>query len=434
MYKQTTLRWSGKLFLIGVFLTMLLAGVPVQRANAGSPAGTFIPSQVVVKLNPVSGATIDQINATFGTTTLKPLSALTGVYLLQTPPGKDARDVAEAMAVDLRLKYAELNFVGNAPEADPSNIQDWGGFDPGPYSNTYAATLLNLARAHALSRGQGAVVAVLDTGVQLNHPVLVNSLTTARFDFVGNDAVPEDEFTGLKPNGFSPIDLAAGHGTHVAGIVHLVAPLARIMPVRVLAPDGRGNIFSVAEAITFATRNGANVINLSLGTSSESNLLRDVIRYASMQGVVVVAAAGNLNSDVAQYPGADQCAFGVTSIGPSRVKSIFANYGGWVNFAAPGEGIYSTTVNGGFTRWSGTSMATPFISGQAALVHSMAPLLNPQEVGRLIAGTASSIDALNPLFAGRLGVGLPDMGKSLERLQSGTLPTSGQWTIKGSCI
>ena len=125
MYNQTPLRWSSTIFLIGVFLTILLVGVPAQRAHADTLATDFGNGQIVVKLNPASGATIDQINATYGTTTLRPLSALTGIYLLQTPPGIDARAVADAMAVDPRLQYAQLNFIGNALGADPSNIQDW---------------------------------------------------------------------------------------------------------------------------------------------------------------------------------------------------------------------------------------------------------------------------------------------------------------------
>ena len=176
-----------------------------------------------------------------------------------------------------------------------------------------------------------------------------------------------------------------GHGTHVAGIVKLVAPQASIMPLRVLDREGYGTTFHVAEAIAYADANGADVINLSLGTPSWSMLLREKVDEAISHGVVVVAAAGNYNSLQPQYPASNVLPaaldkdglLAVTSVSAAQKKSDFANYGTWVDIVAPGEEILSTYPVSKYAYWSGTSMATPFVSGEAALIHSVANSLDP---------------------------------------------------------
>ncbi len=436
MKAQTILRRLMNVASRSATLVALTLGL-VHASPAGhviAQSGSYRADEVIIKINPLASATVDDINATYRTTTLQPLAAKNGVYLLQAPPGKDAQIVAEGMEGDLRLSFAEPNFVGQAPEADPRGTSGWGGLDSTPYASQYAASLLGLAQAQAINLGAGAVVAVIDTGAQLDHPALAASFTAARHDFVDSDDVPDDVFSGVDGDGDGVADEAAGHGTHVAGIVHLVAPDAKIMPLRVLDSDGNGDIFSVAEAILYAIHNGANVINLSLGTPSKSDLLRDVVREATRNGVVVVAAAGNLNTDAPQYPAADQCALSVTSIGPTSTKSEFANFGGNVDFVAPGESIYSTFPKDGYAWWSGTSMAAPFVAGQAALIHSARPALSARDVTALMADTAQSLNTLNPRFAGRLGMGQVNIGASLERLLTGVIPDAGHGLISSSCI
>ncbi|MBI3241834.1 MAG: S8 family serine peptidase [Chloroflexi bacterium] len=418
-----------------IFVALMLGLVHASPVGVvAAEGGGFRAGEIVIKLNPLAGATVDDINATYQTTTLKSLAPADGIYLLQTPPGKDAQILAETIELDLRLSFVELNFLGQAPEADPRGISRWGGMDAAPYSSQYAADLLGLAQAQVISRGAGVVVAVIDTGAQLDHPALAASFTAARHDFIDGDDVPDDVFSGLDGDGDGVADEAAGHGTHVAGIVHLVAPEAQIMPLRVLDTDGNGDVFTVAEAIMYAIHNGANVINLSLGTPSKSDMLKEVIRTATRNGVVVVAAAGNLNSKEPQYPAANECALSVTAVGPGSIKSDFANFSGGVDFAAPGESIYSTFPKDGYAWWSGTSMAAPFVAGQAALIHSAAPGLNVREIALLMGGVAHSLDKLNPQFDGQLGQGQADIGASLERLFTNPLPASNRGLMGLSCV
>lgn len=416
-----------------LLLALLLAGLWFGSAQQiGFAQADPALTQVVVKLNPLSGATINDINATYGTTTLDTVLGSAGIYLLQTPAGQTAKDVAGKMELDLRLLYAEPNFVGEAPEGVGRVSWVWGGPNPAPMAGQYATTLLGLPNAHKLSRGGGVVVAVLDQGVQLNHPELAATWTAARYDFVNDDAVPEDEANGIDEDGDGFADNTFGHGTHVAGIVHLVAPDAKIMPLRVLDTEGRGNIFTLAEAILYAVNQGAKVINLSLGTAEKSDLLDDITRQATQRGVTVVAAAGNLNSKEEQYPAASQCVLAITAINAQQVKANFANWGSWVDFATPGDAIYSPLPVNGYGWWSGTSMATPFVAGQAALAYSLKPTLTVRQMADLIAGTARSLDKINPKYKKKLGTGLPAIDVSLQRLLSGKLPKKGG-SISGSC-
>ena len=417
-------------------LALLLAMLAAPAVHAAPPAGSASASpslsprgsqtrsaqtnedEVIVKLNLLEpGATIEAVNQTYGTATIRMLAAPgRAIYLLQVPAGVDIDQLLNEMASDARILYAEPNRITDAPEAIGRSGFAWGGYDPTPYNTQYPQTMLGLPAAHAISQGAGVVVAVIDTGVQLDHPDLAGHLTAARIDFVDGDNVPEDEFSGGN-------DYGAGHGTHVAGIVRLVAPQAQIMPIRVLDTDGRGYSFTVAEAILFAVENGARVINLSLGMpESRSDFLEDVVELAAQQGVVVVAAAGNLDSTQQQFPAAAECALGVTAIDSDRVKASFASYGNWVSLAAPGVGIHSTLPVDGYGSWSGTSMAAPFAAGQAALLLSLAPNLDVVQVADLMGGTAVNVNPFNPGYINQLGRGQIDVIASLQSLQAGNIP------------
>jgi subtilisin family serine protease len=418
-------------FAVGAVILGCFGGAE-RPASAAGPE--YKRNEVVVKLNPASGATIGDINATYHTTTLKSLGSGSRVYLLRTPTDQNARQVADAMDTDLRLLFAEPNFFSRSPEASPSNIKAWAGEDAVPYGSQNAAQQLDLQRARNINQGTGSVVAVIDTGVQQNHPRLANRLTTARYDFVDNDTSPNDASNGKDDNANGLIDEGTGHGTHVAGIILLVAPKAKIMPLRALDTEGTGNEFSVAQAIYFAINHGAHVINTSLGTLAKSELFEDSARAATQRGVVVVAAGGNLNSRDEQYPGAANCSIGVTSVDSHDIKSSFANYGGWIDLAAPGESIYSSLPPNGYGWWSGTSMATPFVAGQAALLHSMRPALNPRSISAVIGVTARPLDNLNPNFDGEMGSGRIDVGASVARLAAGGAINNRDSLISGSCV
>ena len=388
----------------------------------------YVPSQVVARLQP--GVDIGDIHNDYHAWTVDLLTEQ--VYLLGLEPESDVLDTEAQMGNDPRIVYAEPNLIGEVPEAAPYEMFAWAGYDPAPCQTQYANEHLDLPLARELSTGSGVVVAILDTGAQLAHPDLASQLV-AGYDFVDDDAVPADEGNGLDDDGDSLVDEATGHGTHVAGIVLLVAPESQIMPLRVLNSDGVGSVFRAAEAMIYATDHGAQVLNLSLGTSLPSDVLLEGINYARSAGVMVVAAAGNLNSTEPQYPAANEGVIAVAALDEQRLKTCFSNYGSWVDLAAPGESIYSAYPIDGYGWWSGTSMATPFVSGQIALLRSLAPWLTLAQIEERLADKARNLDALNLDYAGQLGAGEPDVAASLGCHWADVEPDATHGLLDNTC-
>lgn len=412
---------TGALILALLILILVSAADPIR---ADEEVEDFETGEVVVKLEPASGATIEDINADYGSTTLEKLLGSANIFLLKLPASSDTESVAEQMEGDPRLIYAEPNFVAETPEGNLRHKAR--GLSGAKSSSTrYSYDALNLSCAHRISRGSGTTVAVLDTGAQLDHPALkANFEGIKRYDFIDDDTVPADKGNGKDDDGNGHVDEMVGHGTHVTGVVDLVAPAARIMPLRVLDTEGYGNVFIIAEAVSYAERHGVDVVNLSLSTPGHSDLLQDVIEDTTESGIVVVAAAGNDNSAMPQYPAAgdgetaDDGLLAVTAVDRHEKKSSFANYGSWVDITAPGNGIRSTFPESKYAAWSGTSMATPFVAGQAALIQSVAGTLDAAGVETQIRDTARLLDAKNPAYAGMLGAGHADAGASLKQYGS----------------
>lgn len=396
--------------------------------------GEYVPGQIVVKLQP--WADIGNINREYGTRTISRFPGAGKIYLLRTPRDANPARLAGRIAADTRVLYAEPNFRAGTPEGSRRHNAWPGGIpepssDPAPYRTQYAVGALKLSEAHGINKGAGSVVAVIDTGVQANHPALSGRVTSARYDFVDGDSNTADVGNGRDDDRDGVTDEMVGHGTHVAGIVALTAPAARIMPVRALDSEGRGTTFGIARAIRYAVGKDADVVNLSLGSSRESELLEDMIGDdddddQTGRDAIFVAAAGNDNNSVEQYPAAEDGAVAVTSVDQERKKSGFANYGSeWVTIAAPGSGIYSPFPTGRYALWDGTSMATPFVAGQAALVRSLRPSARPACVATIIGKTAQSLTESDRTYAARLGAGHADVGASTRYTRSNGCPAGG---------
>jgi subtilisin family serine protease len=402
--------------VLALCLLMLLGVAGHAQADCGP--GDFVPDQVIVKLK--RGTTVTQINTTYGSTALEQFPGSRDIYLLGLPAGSDVLETVGQLADDPRLLYAEPNFFSQSSEQSPeggARHRPFGVSSVAPTSREYAAQALGLEGAHNnFSLGEGTTVAVVDTGAQLDHPALeANFEGVKRYDFVEDDKNPSERPANKDADCDGDKDEMVGHG-----IVDITAPAAKIMPLRVLDTEGYGDVFTIAKAISFASRNGADVINLSLGSPSRSSLLQGVIKGATTNGVLVAAAAGNSNSPVAQYPAAGDglvaSADGlvaVTSVSMYEKKSDFANYGLWVDIAAPGEGIRSAFPVSVYANWSGTSMATPFVSGQAALIHAVYGSLKPADVEGKIRCSARSLLATDPVYAALLGAGHADVDDSL---------------------
>jgi subtilisin family serine protease len=201
----------------------------------------------------------------------------------------------------------------------------------------------------------------------------------------------------------------AGHGAFVAGLASLVAPEARLMPLRVLDSDGQGRAFILAEAIDYAIQHGADVINLSLGTMAYSLALERALERANAQGVVVIAAAGNDNADLQLYPASGYKVVSVTATNAEGHKASFANYGSLVDLAAPGVDLIGP-VSDGYALWSGTSMAAPLVAGEAALLMGLTPGRDKaDDVIACLEKDTVKVDEGDPIHGGKLGKGLIDV-------------------------
>ena len=241
--------------------------------------------------------------------------------------------------------------------------------------------------------GVGAIVAVIDTGVDLDHPEFQGRITNG-YDFVDNDNEADD---------------GNGHGTHVAGTIGGandgtgitgVAPNALIMPIRVLGNNGYGYTSDIISGVYWSADNGADVINLSLGGGGYSQAMADAIAYASDLGSVVVMAAGNSGGGSPDYPAAHAVNHGlaVGAVNQQKALAGFSNRAGSTVLdyvTAPGVDIYSTVPGGGYGNLSGTSMATPHVSGVAGLLKSHDDSLSAERIENLIVESVQNNDFRN---------------------------------------
>jgi thermitase len=281
-----------------------------------------------------------------------------------------------------------------------------------PNSEIFKRIRLSEALALAPQKGTGVKVAVIDSGIDLNHPVFQSKLTPSSdwYDFVDKDSTPQDVLEKGRNKGY-------GHGTSVAGIVLQIAPNAQIMPLRVLDSEGIGDSDNMIAAIDWAVSHGAEVINLSIGTVYAKSLEMS-IDSATKAGVFVVASAGNTGNQNVTYPASAMTAAGSwgemsVSVGSTDAqdrKSSFSTYGD-IEMTAVGDKVFSPAPDNRSASWSGTSMASPMVAGGFALAlgernFSSAEL---RKVGKAMAKSSDDLTPMNPNYKKLLGTGRLDL-------------------------
>ncbi len=426
-------------FLVSVICLTYATGLRAQSAAVQE----FRKGEVVVELRP--GASIDAVNARIKTTTLKNLYG-TNFYLLATPKQKKEVKFRKKLAKDPDVLSAALNpVVSNPALFGRSTMSFPDGFaTPGKtheefINQTQLFTLLKLEQAHARSTGRGIIIAVIDTGLDYQHSMLSahvwqDSRPNADIpndgidndndglidDYRGWDFVDNDNDPRELPD--DPNKTVAGHGTFIAGIISKIAPDAVIMPIRAFPVSGVADEFTVASAIKYAADQGAKIINLSFGMPEFSSLLDDAIRYAKERGSILIAAAGNENSEAPQFPASALDVLAVSAIDLNSQRAHFSNFGEYVDVSAPGVKLISAYpgAEGGYAQWSGTSFAAPFAAGEAALIAALDT--NIPDIKKTIEDAAINIDAQNPGFSGKLGKGRLDLLKPLECLNTDCAP------------
>lgn len=404
------LRAAACLTALATVLSFVLLPLPVQA----DVDDEYLPGEVLVQLKDT--ADLSGVASTYGLTA-QPISQFgrRPIYRMRINGQTDPEAKADQLKSDPRVVLAEPNFIAQTPEGRSEASWAVGG-DAGQYRTQWAPAKMRLPEAHAQNaRGGGVTVAVLDTGVDRYHPAFSGRLAPGK-DLVDMDDDPSEVGAQATSTGF-------GHGTHVAGLVALAAPEAKIMPVRVLDPDGRGNAWVLAEALRYAldpdgrpeTADGAQVINLSISFRRDVELLETLLEEVTCadddddqdeslcaltggRGVVVVAAAGNGGGTIQEYPAAEGGSglLAVAASTPTDALAGFSTRGPWVHAAAPGEGILSGVPGGRYASWSGTSMAAGLASGQAALVRARFPSLSAVQAVERIITTAAPIAGAVP--------------------------------------
>ncbi len=308
----------------------------------------------------------------------------------------DQKNVISTIANLMRdgnVEYVVENFKFHRFEAP---------FDPNALREQWALAKVKANEAWTLAGNAGSkniLVAVIDTGVDYNHESLKDN-SVPGYDFRDNDADPMDETSSRNP----------GHGTHCAGIVGATGTVANgtaglsknvsIMPIRFLGADGSGDLMAAVKALDYAVEKGARVISNSWGASvsaSQAQPIIEAIKRASDAGVIVVNAAANdgkSNDTTSVYPANAKFenTISVAASGPSDAKPSWSNYGkNTVDLASPGEGIMSTIPGNKYQNLSGTSMATPLVSGMVALMLAQDDKLTGAEVRSILQKTGSQV-------------------------------------------
>ena len=299
----------------------------------------------------------------------------------------DEEAALERYQKDEDVLYAEPDYVAEAfvITDDPSLSAQWGMF------KIEAANSSGESAWDLVTGSSGAKVAILDTGIEEAHSDIAGKVLASQNFTTSNTTSDRD-----------------GHGTHVAGIaaastnntlgVAGVGYNSSLMNGKVLGDNGSGYYSWIANGIIWATDNGANVINMSLGGSSGSQTLLNAVNYAWNNGVVVVAAAGNSSTSAPSYPAYYSNTIAVAATDSNDQKASFSNYGSWVDVAAPGVSIYSTYKNNSCATLSGTSMASPHVAGLAGLVWASGLCATSTCVRSQIENTADPINGTGALW------------------------------------
>ncbi|MCC6169876.1 MAG: S8 family serine peptidase [Caldilineaceae bacterium] len=428
-HSKPTLRVVRRSLLVAALLFLSFATRP---ALAQTPADSTTVADAAVAGSAPQVVLMEFAANTTEAQRLARIAALGGELLSWMPQIQ----IAEVRLPQHTAQIATAGIAAlNAPEllfVEPDlPVMGMGSYNDPAFASpaiSYAFGRIQAADAWQITTGsEQVVIAVIDSGVRLDHPEFAARLTPG-YDFVNDDDLPDDD---------------SGHGTHVAGLIGAalnngqglagVCPGCRLMPIKVLNAGNTGVWSDLAQGIVFATDNGARILNLSLGSFNSSWTLEKALAYARQRGVLIVAAAGNQGLQLPYYPAASE---GVIAVGATDAQDGWwpvSNYGAFVDLTAPGDLIYSTyhrfdNPYSGYTIMSGTSMATAQVSGLAGLILSLYPRLTPGEVTAALLAGADDLGTAGPdVFYGQ---GRINAAHTLTLLTE-TIPTANGGSVAG---
>ena len=392
---------------------------------------------VVLKVLP--GSNISLINVLLGGTLIDSIPEA-NTYLVRLPSLPLLNNTLKLLGVQWLELDRGISLPAN-PRLALLNVP-WNA-GSGWYKNQPGLQIIRAQSALQYSTGRGLLIADINSRVDLGHPALQGHMA-AGYDFIANRStdvvglnddqstagfldddqstagfLDDDQSTAgfLDGSGVSLLtgtnllnSGAADHGTFCAGIIAVMAPDAGIMPLRAFDDNGNSDLFTLAKAIRYAGRNGAQVLNMSFGTLTDAKVLREAIEYARAGNVLLIASAGNNDTSAVQYPAAYAGVLAVASTDELDRKSSFSNYGNYVFVDAPGTHIISAVPGGGYSIANGTSFSAPMVAAMGALIRS----IRQDDTSAIIANSVIPIDGRNPQHAGQLGRGRIDVVKAVE--------------------
>lgn len=312
--------------------------------------------------------------------------------------------IKNALKGNTHIEFVEDNFLAEG-SAVPNDLY---------YSSQWHLPKISAPEAWGITTGSNdEPIAIIDSGVDLTHPDLINKLIPG-YNFLSENTDTHD---------------VLGHGTAVAGVaaalsnnlegVSGVAWENPIMPLVVLNSSNYATYYNIARAITYAVDRGVRVINISIGGSSYSSTLQNAVNYAWNKGAVIFASAMNNGTSNPYYPAACQNVLAISATTSGDERAGWSNYGNWIDLSAPGEYILTTSNGGGYGSRSGTSFASPLVAGVAALIFSANPSLTNQEVVNIL---IENSDDLGPIgFDPSFGFGRVNAYRSLLKAIESTI-------------
>lgn len=380
-YKHPSRRKAIDAFKAMQLRSILFGVAAAAAATTTASTGTveYAPGLVLVKIKPGQTSTARAAYKSAGATVIRSIPQI-GWESVRVKSGTTVQSTINKLKSSKAISILEPATVAHPIELpnDPMvNVQ-------------YSLTRMQLSAAWDIAKGNAsAIVAIVDTGVDVNHPDLKN-VCLPGYDFADNDT----NVVGTNPHGTHCAGIAAAEGNNGIGIAG-VAYGASILPVKIFS-DGSGGAFedAISAGIIYAADKGASVISMSFGGYGMGQMERDALDYAYSKNVVLVGGSGNDNVTNRFYPAAYEKVIAVGATDSADLRASFSNYGAdWVDVAAPGVGIRSTINGNAYADYDGTSMATPQVAGLATLIVSRAGVgaLSNIEVRKIIESNCDNV-------------------------------------------
>ncbi|PKK84967.1 MAG: hypothetical protein CVT49_00045 [candidate division Zixibacteria bacterium HGW-Zixibacteria-1] len=373
------------LFILLIFLTIQNSFAVNENKNLSHKAS--VPNQVILCLE--KGRSAHEFLSDIRGKVIKDLPRQ-NILLIDFPGNTPVEKVSEAFGRRGGVVFAQPNYLCGLPEIntqddylpDANNPVFIAGISPGPYYNQQATNSSGADSANLLSTGTGVIVAVIDNGIDFNHPLFSGLADSTGYDFVDNDGDPSEETGDML-----------GHGTFVSGLIKLVAPDCSLMPYRAFDESGIGDSYAIAQAIYRAIDDSVDIINMSFNMYISNSAVETAVAAARQAGITMVASAGNDSCSVTSYPAAYAGVITVGAIDSLDYLAGYSNYGANLDVVAPGVMVYSalhTQYESDWGYWSGTSFAAPQVSGGCALILGLKPSMEGDSMEVFIRETAEN--------------------------------------------